>query len=277
MKLPVSVLTKHQTKTFEAFNVTVNTEWGPQEYRRVKATVRYDDECGNGHNSFSITGKAWEANNRRDCDTCGCIHDIIEQAFPELAPFIKWHLTSSDGPMYYIANTMYHARTCSHKGKQVGDPVKFETRLAFEGCPFTFEEKEEGFFDFLEAHRGGVFKLKTVAYDGKDTYSFSPNYTIEGFTPVKQSTSGEWYDTLFNNRREACEFIDALNTMPYLFAATATEYATAVTPDIEAARRCAVWPDATLEQLQSKEALEDRLLSLMEAFKADMELLGFTY
>jgi hypothetical protein len=39
----------------------------------------------------------------------GCCHDEVAKHFPELAPFIKWHLTSSDGPMHYIANTVYHA------------------------------------------------------------------------------------------------------------------------------------------------------------------------
>ena len=30
---------------------------------------------------------------------------------PELAPYIKWHLVSSDGPLHYIANTVYHAQS----------------------------------------------------------------------------------------------------------------------------------------------------------------------
>lgn len=94
-----SILTRDQKRTF-----------GPREisyYGRpafITATVRLDDEWGNGHNTFSITGEIrvrgrWEAG--------GCLHDEIAKAFPELAPLIRWHLCSTDGPLHYIENTMY--------------------------------------------------------------------------------------------------------------------------------------------------------------------------
>jgi len=41
-------------------------------------------------------------------EACGCLHDEIRQHFPELAHLIKWHLVSTDGPLHYIANTLYH-------------------------------------------------------------------------------------------------------------------------------------------------------------------------
>lgn len=68
--------------------------------------LRFDDECENGHDSFAITGKIKVG---RRFETWGCIHDEIREHFPELAHLIKWHLTSTDGPMYYIANTVYWA------------------------------------------------------------------------------------------------------------------------------------------------------------------------
>lgn len=66
-----------------------------------RVEISYDDCCGNGHNSFAITVDAR--------DFGGCMHDEIETVFPEYAHLIKWHLTSTDGPMHYIANTVYHA------------------------------------------------------------------------------------------------------------------------------------------------------------------------
>ncbi len=105
IELPASVLVKHQTKTY---GPKLYTENG-QQYR-ITATVRYDDQCGNGHNSFSITGEIHrKEGNRWTDDMAGCIHDEVKLHFPDLAPFIKWHLTSSDGPMHYVANTVYHA------------------------------------------------------------------------------------------------------------------------------------------------------------------------
>jgi hypothetical protein len=116
-----TILTKNQKKVF-----------GPKVFKEnghfysISAIVRYDDECGNGYNSFSITGEIWrctESGKRtgRDCETCGSIHDHIKKHFPELAPFIKWHLTSSDGPMHYMANTLYHAGDKDSNGLKKGE------------------------------------------------------------------------------------------------------------------------------------------------------------
>lgn len=90
----------------------------------VVATVRHDDQCGNGHNTFSITGEIYDdsgsirdgvlthakTNRILGMTSCGCVHDDIAKYIPELAQFIKWHLTSTDGPMHYIANTVYHVQ-----------------------------------------------------------------------------------------------------------------------------------------------------------------------
>ena len=90
---------------------------GGREYRHT-VTVRFDDECGNGHESFSITSDIRE-NGREYMG--GCCHDNVAKRFPELAPLIKWHLTSTDGPMYYIANTVYHARDRDCHGLRAGE------------------------------------------------------------------------------------------------------------------------------------------------------------
>ena len=85
----------------------------------IRAQVRYDDRCGNGHQTFSITaeiysktryrGEATVTYNKRTYwnSSGGCCHDEVARAFPELAPFIKWHLMNSEGPMHYIPNALY--------------------------------------------------------------------------------------------------------------------------------------------------------------------------
>lgn len=83
--------------------------WGNNA--RIKAEIRLDDECKNGHDSFAITGEIYIPG-RSDIEACGCLHEEIAASFPELAPFIRWHLTSTDGPMYYMANAIYHAGFC---------------------------------------------------------------------------------------------------------------------------------------------------------------------
>lgn len=72
---------------------------------RLSVEMRFDDECKNGHERFSITASLTD---KGHWIAGGCLHDEIAETFPELAPLIKWHLCSTDGPLHYIANTLYH-------------------------------------------------------------------------------------------------------------------------------------------------------------------------
>jgi hypothetical protein len=104
MNLPESKLTKKQTKVFGPRKIGDN--------ETIKAFVRYDDELGNGHNTFAVTAQIRGRNpqtGRYEIQAGGCLHDEATRVFPELAPFVKWHLVSSDGPLHYIANTTYLA------------------------------------------------------------------------------------------------------------------------------------------------------------------------
>lgn len=97
-----SKLTKHQMKRLSRI-ATINGITC-----RVYCEIRHDDRCGNGHNTFSITGEVYEPRDRSgNPSTCGCIHDIISKVFPEVSGLIKWHLVSTDGPLHYVANTVY--------------------------------------------------------------------------------------------------------------------------------------------------------------------------
>lgn len=85
---------------------------------RLTVEIRFDDQCQNGHNTFSIIGEVvsggrWEAG--------GCLHEDIAATFPELAPLIRWHLCSTDGPMHYEANTIYLASDRDHNGLRAGE------------------------------------------------------------------------------------------------------------------------------------------------------------
>ena len=110
-----SILTKNQQKTFGPKMIGIEV---------VSVTIRYDDRCGNGHNTFSITGNS-KLLGYYGGESYGCIHEEIAKFFPELKKYIKWHLMSSDGPMHYLANTLYHAgdKDCYgyRKGEQQRD------------------------------------------------------------------------------------------------------------------------------------------------------------
>lgn len=77
---------------------------------KMTVSIKYNDECNNGHNTFSITGSIKGGKFGRygyEIDIGGCIHEEIEKYFPEFKHLITWHLCSSDGPIHYIANTKY--------------------------------------------------------------------------------------------------------------------------------------------------------------------------
>jgi hypothetical protein len=90
----------------------------------LRVSIRHDDECKNGHNSFSITGEVIGKIGRYIAG--GCLHDDIERAFPELAHLIKWHLSSTDGPMHYIANTLYWLGYQGYCGPEKNNPPNID-------------------------------------------------------------------------------------------------------------------------------------------------------
>lgn len=126
-----TILTPKQSKSF-------HTSWeetdpsGEQTHRKLSVTVRHDDSYNNGHNTFSITGTLFERTpeSRRESRAqrpwdeiaFGCLHDEIKEKFPDLAPLIKWHLCSTDGPMHYIANSLYWAGQSKWNGPGPDDP-----------------------------------------------------------------------------------------------------------------------------------------------------------
>lgn len=94
------------------------------EYRIV-VTLRFDDEHNNGHESFAMTADIRE-NGREYMG--GCCHEEIVRVFPALAPLVKWHLCSTDGPMHYLANTLYLAGERDHNGLLKGEFRPFRNK-----------------------------------------------------------------------------------------------------------------------------------------------------
>ena len=214
-----TTLVKHQIKVF-----------GPKEYSdggstyRITATVRYDDRCNNGHNTFSVTASIDEKRGTRWIESGGgCCHETIAKVFPELAPFIKWHLVSSDGPMHYVGNTVYHAGDRDCWGLRKG-----ETRQIRNG-------------------KTGQLAWKLEADKSLPVYVDADTQPLETATMryVPWNRDGE------GKARE-----------------------------LQAARSCAVWPDATDEELLAPDLearLRERLPRLMDEFRKDVESLGFTF
>lgn len=82
------------------------------ESNRLQLTVNAQlvKRAGNEYPYFTITGEVRKTDKRyRDpIITCGSIHEIILEYYPQLAPLVKVHLSAVDGvPMYAEANARY--------------------------------------------------------------------------------------------------------------------------------------------------------------------------
>lgn len=241
-----------------------------------RAFIRFDDECGNGHNSFSITGETRERyDNRWHEGSGGCIHEEVTQFFPELAPFIMWHLTSSDEPLHYIANTKYHASDKDCWGRRAGEPETTHKAIRPQGSPFT-RKVSDGFLEFINTSLASnqTFEIVEVQRQKKpgDTYDLSPDYTFKGYDKA-------WGYCPFKTLAEAQEMLAAVS-MPFTVETVVDSYSKGKPRDLEAARNTACWPEATDEELCSdnlEELLKARHAPLMIAFKNAIQELGLLW
>lgn len=85
----------------------------------LRVQVRYDDGCRNGHNAFSITFTGKELT--RPGELGGVDPDLIAKVFPELKTLLKWNGCTSEGPVHYVGNTLYHAGDRDHNGLREGE------------------------------------------------------------------------------------------------------------------------------------------------------------
>ena len=250
-----------------------------QQYK-ITAEVRFDDECKNGHKTFAITGtisRRWRGG-IWTIDSCGQIQDDIAKHFPDLVPFFKWHLCSTDGPLHYLANTLYHASDKDCWGRRKGEPSAWEWRIRFfidGGYAFPASFKvSDSFAAFLEENKRRINSMKVVEVEFAGTGpKLSSHYTLSGF----KDTSDTWGFVPFKNLRDAEELLEALKTHDWEIEKVPTAWSEGKEPDLEAARATAIWPDATLEQLQDEEQLKARLPGLLAEFRAAVESLGIEW
>ncbi len=257
-----SILVKSQKRVFTSMTKGTGPRGGDE---KITCTVRYDDECGNGHNSFSITVWAGGANGWG-----GANHEEVRKYFPQLAKYIKWHLMGSDGPMHYIANSLYFARVRENMNLPLNYPTKFNNEIVFVGIPFTFREQKRGFFDYLQSVEDFTgISVEQIRHIDRPDAVFGANYSFTGFTK-------KWENCPFSTLNEAEQFLKALRGNAFEIKKIPCEFNKAVKPDLDAARNCAVWPEAELEDF-TRGKLEARLPAIIAEFKADVEELGMVF
>lgn len=252
---------------------------------RMRLRVEFDDELRNGANSFAITCTIDEIkSNGRIVDYGGgADHVEIARAFPELAHLAQWHLCATDGPMQYVANTVYLAGDRDPRGKRAGEPWAFSEAIQFGDNPIKHKVKRK-FWQFLKdakPHNGrGAYDFEVIevaerkeSTSGKTEYY--RKYTFGGF-------AAKWYECPFDTEQEALDFLKALQTCKPQFLQIPTLFSDGKARELDAARRVAIWPDATEAELslpkeELTERLKARLPDLLKRFRETVEGAGFLW
>lgn len=121
------------------------------------------------------------------------------------------------------------------------------------------------------------FEVLPYAYEprkGSD-YKFRPKYTFGGFAEC-------WHECPFDSEGEALDLLKALQTCEPRFVEVPTVWGEGKARDLDAARRAAIWPDASDEILSADKAtlsaaLAERLPDLIAEFRRDMLATGFLW
>lgn len=320
VEIPDSVRnTNPNTKTFERI---VSHPNGDVERLRVK--VRWDDELKNGHNTLSITAtQSFQTNGVFSEAAGGQLPSDIERVFPELAYLLPWHLVSANGPMHYLANTLYLAGDRDYQGARDGEQLRSKAglpRWQLQASPFSVVEAETEPAPL-------VFPYEPVLADGKEPQWGSARAALKkvsasdevlslpepqlrawiaenapalseteqanvvylagtrdcyGYLKGEQKKDAQGHP-LWRAEGKRGSLVAAAEKPAPLVIRYAPVLGAGKARQLELARRAAVWPDATDEDLMAEPEvlgprLVQRLPALMSRFKRDIvESLGFTY
>lgn len=235
---------------------------GSLEGEFIRAALRFDDNCKNGHMSFGITG---EIRSPRGWVASGCVHVEIAAAFPELAPLIKWHMCSTDGPLHYLANSLYLAGDADHNGRRRGDVSRYEYGVRFGGVPVV-HELERGYWEWLQKYG----PASDYDFEVVDLSEHKDGRIYPGFAYGGDPRATSWHRCPFKTEKAAFDFLDALKHHAPEFVRVPVELSEGKARNLGGARGAAIWPDATdAELMQPRADLEAALKARLPGLLAD--------
>ncbi len=117
-------------------------------------SMRCDDECKNGHDTFSITADIYKKGTKvfsdRNWLSGGCQHEEIVNAKKSLAPLVALHLSDGDGvPMYAIENGYYYMTNSEYGIKVLAEHLRINLDEA-QKLKNTIKSEEE-FTQYVES------------------------------------------------------------------------------------------------------------------------------
>lgn len=205
--------------------------------KQVVFYVQWDDSLRNGHNTMYCRGitvpedAPVTSRNRWNDDMGEVPPGILSSVPPEVQALARWNGCSSDGPMHYIANTVYLAGDKDCHGLRKGERRQIVNgRTGEPAWRLAFVDERDG----------------TVMENAPPTY-------VDGHMPpaAPRAAYVPWERIGEGKARE-----------------------------LDAARRVAIWPEATDEELTApdlREKLIARLPGLLVQFRAELETYGIPW
>lgn len=229
-----------------------------KEGGRLRVKVRFDDECKNGHETLSVTATEYDKKGRDIRG--GCMHDDVEDVFPEFASLIPFHLCSTDGPMHYIENTIYLSGNRDCHGLQDGQIL--------------YRNEVPGRNDI---HRANLNKTVLHGCGIPAQYDWQERYRrpASGSEHVGGATR-KWLPISMVDPDTDMSDFEMAQLSPIHRIGEGKER------ELDSARRSAIWPEATDDQLCSDRIvleglLRDRLPDLIKRLRTLVEEFGFIY
>ena len=268
-------MTKHQINNVQG-TLRGKNEWvsdtRPINGYGVGGHIRVEISCSP---YFSISASS---RRRDDIEAGGAMHDEICRYFPELAPLLKFHLWSGL-PMHYVENTLFYTSERDYAGRLKGEPTDYTTRLYVNDAPIGYHLPPSAAQWLLENHKSGsTFEVVKL----EDPLGQFARFTLRSSSGSQQAAN--WYSAMFKAEYPAQEWCTTLNNPQTRVTATQVPvgFSKGGVRDLDAARRCAAWPEATDEQLclpteELKALLEQRKDALTAEFTAMIESIGFSY
>lgn len=224
---------------------------------RLTVTVRFDDECKNGHEDLSITGY-WK--HPGGGESGGCIHEEIAETFPEFAPLIPYHLCGVNGPMHYLGNVLYFAGNRDCHGLQSGQ-IQYQNELTAKD----------------DDHRE-MLNRKTLHGKGIPSH-------CDWQEKHRRCGPGEEGDPCAERLWLPLVDIDPecqLESFETALLHPIHRIGEGKERELDAARRSAIWPEATDDDLCSDRIVLERMLKarlpeLLKEFRSLIEGFGFLY
>ena len=258
-----SILTKNQVKSYRC-KLSKSEE--------LVVQVRWDDSCGNGHNSLGITGDLFQghrlvASGRLHDDILSAVRrGLIPQKVGNLIPF---HLCSSDGPMHYLANVRYHVSDKDCFGKRKGEPCGWDDFAVIGNSPVKHKldsRLKKCIEKLLAMGSGAEAFVVDVAHENRpgETYKFDPKWTIL----VGDETPPRWYECPFDLYDEANQWMEACLGGLVKLERIATKWSEGKERDLKAARSsaCGDWPEDHPLYLSDAQLCDDENLpAILEA------------